>query len=84
MQKDKMAYIVALIAEFAKRFGITDAEAAQYMNRYHATALCDKHYGIMHTLSFADNVDSIATYCRRQGRAACCPYCIRRIQEKRI
>lgn len=67
MQKDKITYIVALIAEFAKRFGITDAEAAQYMNRYHATALCDKHYGIMHTLSFADNVDSIAAYCRRQG-----------------
>lgn len=67
MLKDKITYIVALIAEFAKRFGISDAEAAQYMNRYHATALCDKHYGIMHTLSFSDNVDSIAAYCRRQG-----------------
>ena len=67
MQKDKISYIVALIAEFAKRYKITDAEAAQYMNRYHATALCDKYYSIMHTLSFAENVDNIATYCRRQG-----------------
>ena len=67
MLKDKIAYIIALIAEFARRYGITDAEAALYMNRYHATALCDKHYGIMHTLSFAENIDNIAEYCRRQG-----------------
>jgi hypothetical protein len=29
MMKDKIIYIVALIAEFAKRYGITDAEAAK-------------------------------------------------------
>ena len=67
MLKDKIQYIRALIAEFAKHYGITEAQAADYMNRDHATELCNKHYGIMHTLSFAENIENIAIYCRRQG-----------------
>ena len=67
MLKDRVEYIVALIAEFAKFYGISDKETAQYLSRYHALELCEKHYNIMHTLSFADNVNSLATYCRRQG-----------------
>lgn len=67
MLKDRVEYVVALIAEFAKYFGISDKESAQYLSRYHALELCEKHYDIMHTLSFADNVDNLAVYCRRQG-----------------
>ena len=67
MLKEKVTYLIALIAEFAHRYGISDIEAARYMNKYHATELCYKHYNIMHTLSFADNIDAIATYCQRQG-----------------
>ena len=67
MLKDRVEYVVALIAEFAKYFGISDKESAQYLSYYHALELCEKHYDIMHTLSFADNVDNLATYCRRQG-----------------
>lgn len=67
MLKDRIEYIVALIAEFAKHFGISDQESALYLSRYHALELCEKHYNIMHTLSFADNVNSLAIYCRRQG-----------------
>ncbi len=67
MLKDRVEYVVALIAEFAKYFGISDKESAQYLSRYHALELCEKHYDIMHTLSFADNVYNLATYCRRQG-----------------
>lgn len=67
MFKDKVKYIVALIAEFAQRFGLTDAQAARYMSRYGALELCEKHYGAMHTLSWSDNVESIAAFCRRKG-----------------
>lgn len=67
MLREKVEYMVALIAEFAEHYGITDAEAAAYMSRYNAIELCEKHYGIMHTLSFSENINNIATYCRRNG-----------------
>lgn len=59
--------MVALVAEFARRYNLTDAQAARYMSRWGAIELCEKHYGIMHTLPWSDNIESIATYCRRQG-----------------
>ena len=64
---EKIEYMVALVAEFAKRYQLTDAQAAHYMSRWGAIELCEKHYGIMHTLPWSDNIESIATYCRRQG-----------------
>lgn len=65
--KDKVKYVVALIAEFAAHYQLTDAQAFRYLQRYHAIELCDKHYGIMHTLSFRDNIDSLTVYCKRMG-----------------
>lgn len=67
MLQDKIQYIVALIAEFAKYYGLTDAQAARYISRYGALELCDKHYNVMHTLTWHDNIQSIATYCRSKG-----------------
>lgn len=67
MITDKIQYIVALIAEFAKRFGLTDAQAARYMSRYGALELCEKHYDFLHTQSFSSNVNDIAAYCKRMG-----------------
>ena len=66
-QYDKIQYLVALISEFAAHYGLTDAQAARYMSRYGALELCDKHYNVMHTLSWLDNINSIATYCRKKG-----------------
>ena len=65
--KNKIDFLVALIAEFAQRYGLTDKEAESYMSRHNALELCDKHYEIMHTLSFAENVENIAIYCRKNG-----------------
>ncbi len=67
MLKDKIQYIIALIAEFARHYGISQAQAAKYMSKYGAISLCDKHYGVMHTLSWKDNIESIAAYCKRKG-----------------
>lgn len=67
MLKDKIKYVVALIAEFAAYHGLTDAQALRYLQRYHALELCDKHYGVMHTLTFRDNVESLTIYCKRMG-----------------
>lgn len=67
--KDKVEYIVALVNEFAKRFGLTDVQAYRYISRFHGIDLIDQHYNIMHTLDFKDTVDSLASYCNRQGGA---------------
>ena len=66
-QYDKIPYLVALISEFATHYGLSDSQAARYMSRYGAVELCDKHYNVMHTLPWLDNIQSIATFCRRKG-----------------
>ena len=60
-------YIVLIVSEFASRSGISEADAYAYLENYGALALCEKHYGVMHTLSIEDNIESLAEYCRRKG-----------------
>lgn len=62
-------YIVLLVAGFAKNVGLTEAEAYRYLNTYGAIALCEKHYGIMHTLSVSENIEMLRAYCQRKGGA---------------
>lgn len=69
MLKDKIDYLVMLIAAFAKRHGLSERAAYQYIAQFNALDLCDRHYGIMHTLPLEDNLESIARYCRRNGGA---------------
>lgn len=64
---DRIQYIVALINEFAKRYNLSDAQAAEYLSRYNAIELCDRNYGYLHTQSFYSNVNDLAAYCRRMG-----------------
>lgn len=67
MLTDKIQYLVALIAEFAAKYDLTDAQSMRYLQRYKALELCDKHYSVMHTLSFSNNVEGLAAYCKRMG-----------------
>ena len=64
---NKIEYLILLVAAFASRFKVTEVQAYQYLNRYGAMALCDKHYNIMHTLSLEENIDTLQSYCRRKG-----------------
>lgn len=64
---DKIEYIVMLVAEFAAHNKLTEAQAYRYLNQYGALALCDKHYGIMHTLSLNENIQTLQSYCQRKG-----------------
>jgi hypothetical protein len=64
---NKIEYLILLVATFASRFKVTEVQAYQYLNRYGAMALCDKHYNIMHTLSLEENIDTLQSYCRRKG-----------------
>lgn len=64
---DKIEYIVLLVAAFASRSNVSESQAYRYLNQYGALALCDKHYGIMHTLSLEENLETLKNYCQRKG-----------------
>ncbi|MBR6591703.1 MAG: DUF3791 domain-containing protein [Prevotella sp.] len=64
---DKIEYIILLVAAFASRSNVSESQAYRYLNQYGALALCDKHYGIMHTLSLEENIETLKNYCQRKG-----------------
>ena len=65
--KEISEYIVALIAAFAKKYSISEAEAYNYLNRYGAIKVAHDFYDVMHTQTFDDMVKSMASYCSRKG-----------------
>ena len=65
--RDIIEYIIVLVNEFAKRYGLTEQQAYKYIRMYGGVAFVEQHYGIMHTLDFDEAVDCVATYCRKNG-----------------
>ena len=65
--KDISEYIVALIATFANHYSMTEVEAYRYLSRYGAIKVAHDFYDVMHTQSFDDMVQSMASYCQRKG-----------------
>ncbi|MBR3497331.1 MAG: DUF3791 domain-containing protein [Prevotella sp.] len=66
---NKAEYIVIFISEFARRYGLSAAQAYRYLNRYKAINFLDEHYNVAHTQSFEDMEQNMAGYCQRQGGA---------------
>ncbi len=64
---NKIEYLVLLVTAFADQSKMTEAEAYRYLSRYGALALCEKHYGIMHTLSLEENLQTLQEYCHRKA-----------------
>lgn len=60
-------YIIVLIDGFASNLNIPETEAYKYLQKYGAIALCEKHYGIMHTLSVEENINTLREFCQRKG-----------------
>ena len=65
--KDISEYIVALIAAFSNHYSMTEVEAYRYLSRYGAIKVAHDFYDVMHTQSFDDMVQSMASYCQRKG-----------------
>ena len=63
----KIDFLVALINEFGKRFGLSNRESYRYINQYGGVQMFLNHYDILHTLPFRDMVDGMAAFCHRQG-----------------
>ena len=65
--KNILAFLVALVAEFATRFDISQDVAYNYIRKYHGLDYFFKHYNILHTLSFEENVDDLVQVCANHG-----------------
>lgn len=65
--RDIFEYIIALVNEFAKKFGLTDRQAFNYIRNHNGVYFIEQNYGIIHTLDFDEAVDSVATFCRKSG-----------------
>lgn len=66
-QKNAISYTVALISEFASYFGIRPQQAYAYLKRFKGLAHLENHYGVLHTQSFSDTINSLAQVCANHG-----------------
>lgn len=67
MVKEKIEYIMMLIQLFARQHGLTFAQAYRYISRYHGIEYAEENYNILHTLSFAEQVEGLTSYCHNRG-----------------
>jgi len=56
-----------LVQLFARRFGLSFLEAYRYISSHQGVEYTERHYDILHTLSFDDQVDGLAAFCHKQG-----------------
>lgn len=70
MSRDKFQFLqftVALVAEFASRFNISQKQALNYLVCYKGIEHLQNCYNVLHTFSFDDCVDALAVVCRNNG-----------------
>ena len=65
--QDKLAYIIAVVNEFAARYALNPQQAYRYLDRFKGIDFVDEFYNVEHTQSFEDVVDDLAIYCRKNG-----------------
>ena len=67
--EDKIAYIIAVVNEFATRFALNSQQAYRYLDRFKGIDFVDEFYNVEHTQSFEDVIDDLALLCRKNGGA---------------
>lgn len=66
-ETNELKYTIALIAEFAGRFGLDEKQAFNYMKRFQGMDYVSSFYDVLHTLSFDDSIEAVAAVCRQHG-----------------
>lgn len=64
---DIIEFIIMLVNDFAKIVGLSEHQAYLYLKNHDAIKFIVSHYGVMHTLSANDTVDSLINFCRKSG-----------------
>ncbi len=67
--EDKVAYLIAVISEFAAKHTLTTPQAYRYLERFKGLDFVNRFYDVEHTFSFEDVVDDLTAYCHRKGGA---------------
>lgn len=67
--EDKVAYLIAVISEFAAKHTLTTPQAYRYLERFKGLDFVNRFYDVEHTYSFEDVVDDLTAYCHRKGGA---------------
>ena len=65
--EDKIAYIIAVVNDFATAFSLNSQQAYRYLDRFKGIDFIEKFYNIEHTQPFEDVVEDLALYCRKNG-----------------
>lgn len=66
-EKNTLEFLVALVSEFATHLGISQDAAYNYIREYRGLEYYFKHYNILHTLSFEENVEDLLQVCANNG-----------------
>lgn len=67
--EDKLAYIIAVVNEFAVAYALNPQQAYRYLDRFKGIDFVDDYYNVEHTQSFEDVVADVALYCHKNGGA---------------
>ena len=67
MVSAKIEYIIMLTKLFARHFGLSFQQAYRYVSIHQGIEYAEQHYNVLHTLSFEDQVEGLATYCHKKG-----------------
>lgn len=66
-ESNRLRFTIALISEFANRFGIGDKQAFNYLSRFKGLSHLASYYDVIHTQSFDDAVDVMVQVCGHNG-----------------
>ena len=67
--EDKLAYIIAVVNDFAAKYTLNPQQAYRYLSRFKGIDFVDDFYDVEHTQSFEDVIEDLAVYCRKNGGA---------------
>ena len=59
--------MIIFVWEFGRKYGLTMKQAFNYLSRFKGIDFIDRHYGYVHTQSFASMVDDIAESWDKSG-----------------
>ena len=65
--EDKLAYIIAVVNEFAAKSSLNSQQAYRYLDRFKGIDFVDQFYNVEHTQSFEDVVEDLTLFCRKNG-----------------
>ena len=66
-EHNKVGYVVALVSEFATKFGVMPKQAYGYLKRFKGLDYLYKHYDTLHTFSFEESLSVLSDVCRNNG-----------------